>query len=1009
MLFCFAAPVSATHNRAGEITYEQLSQFYYKVTITTYTKTSSPADRPELDIFWGDGTSSLLVRNSFTDNFGGPGSDIRKNIYIGTHTYPGPSVYKMYFEDPNRNSDVINIPNSVDVPFYIESELIISAFLGFNNSPVLLQAPIDEGTLGQVFIHNANAFDPDGDSLAYELIYCKGAEGLPIPGYTYPAASNFFNLNPITGDLIWDSPVGCGEFNVAFLIKEFRNGVQIGFVERDMQITILCNNPNNNTPPVIATIDDICVTAGDLITFTVTANDDDNELVFGYGFDGYNGTAGSLPPGLLITNNSSSTLTTTFGEYGVTAPAYVFINDGDQIRAPVAPVRMDSVSFFVRGLGAAFSPLNELQIYQSPDNINWTLVALFDTLPASSGSFITATLNGNTYLRFEYNNVGGGTLAIDDIKIWKFNNLITLTATGAPLTLQVSPAAFNQPVYGTGNVSGIFTWQTDCDHVRRQPYQMVFKAEDNDNYINLADLESVQITVVAPAPLNPTAVPTGNSMQIGWDQSICPQAIGYKIYRRAGFYGFIPGPCETGVPAYTGYSLIGTVTGIGTTTFLDNNNGNGLPPGSEFCYMIISYFPDGAESYASVEVCATLKKDLPVITNVSVTSTSTTTGTMYIAWSMPSDLDTAQYPSPHEYRVLRAAGLNGTSFSEVGTTFNLNDTTYNDNSLNTTDTAYTYKIDLYATVNGVLEKVGSSMTATSIYMAVSPTDEQLNLSWNLDVPWDNAIYTVYRYNGISFDSIGFSFTTSYTDTGLVNGQTYCYYVMSSGSYPGPGFTFPILNNSQEICGIPYDNVPPCALTSTDTSSFDCIAPEIVLSWTLPADSCGDDINLYNIYYSSAQQGPFLLLATINDGNATSFEYTNETSIAGCYYVTAVDTNGNESAPGSIICVDNCPYYALPNIFTPDANGYNDEFDPFPYRYVQDIDLKIYNRWGLQVFETTDPDINWNGKTDNTGEDLPDGVYYYTCIVNEVFLSGVKSRELTGFVQLLSNKGIPDKQ
>src|SRR6188768_318959 len=77
----------ATHNRAGEITYEQLSQYYYKITITTYTKTSSPADRPELDIFWGDGSGSTLARASFQDNYGGPGSDIRKNIYIGYHIY----------------------------------------------------------------------------------------------------------------------------------------------------------------------------------------------------------------------------------------------------------------------------------------------------------------------------------------------------------------------------------------------------------------------------------------------------------------------------------------------------------------------------------------------------------------------------------------------------------------------------------------------------------------------------------------------------------------------------------------------------------------------------------------------------------------------------------------------------------------------------------------------------------------------------------------------------------
>ncbi|HMT29666.1 MAG TPA: gliding motility-associated C-terminal domain-containing protein, partial [Bacteroidia bacterium] len=334
LLSLFFTPCSlfATHNRAGEITYEQVTQYYYKATITTYTKTSSPADRPELTLYWGDGDSSILARTSIQDNFGGPGSDIRKNTYIGFHTYPGPSVYLMYFEDPNRNGGVINIPNSIDIPFYIETQLVISAFLGFNNSPVLLQPPIDNGVIGQPFIHNANAFDPDGDSLSYQLIFCKGSGGLSIPGYAYPVASNSFTLNPTTGDLVWDSPTGCGEYNVAFLIKEWRSGVMIGYVERDMQITILCNNPNSNVPPVIATINDTCVLAGTILNFNVTATD------------------------------------------------------------------------------------------------------------------------ANTA------------------------NLITLTATGAPLILAVSPAQFNQPASGTGTVTELFEWQTDCDHVRLQPYQMVFKA-----------------------------------------------------------------------------------------------------------------------------------------------------------------------------------------------------------------------------------------------------------------------------------------------------------------------------------------------------------------------------------------------------------------------------------------------------------------------------------------------------------------------------------------------------
>jgi gliding motility-associated-like protein len=40
------------------------------------------------------------------------------------------------------------------------------------------------------------------------------------------------------------------------------------------------------------------------------------------------------------------------------------------------------------------------------------------------------------------------------------------------------------------------------------------------------------------------------------------------------------------------------------------------------------------------------------------------------------------------------------------------------------------------------------------------------------------------------------------------------------------------------------------------------------------------------------------------------------------------------------------------------------------------DLKIWNRWGGLVFETTDAKKLWNGKVNNTGTDCPEGTYYY---------------------------------
>src|SRR5574344_1886338 len=115
LLWCLSA--WATHNRAGEITYRHVSGYIYEITIITYTYTPSEANksRGELPIGWGDGTSGTIPRLSeefLPDNF-------TKNTYKTTHTFPGPGSFTIPMIDPNRNEGVVNIVESVNVPFAI--------------------------------------------------------------------------------------------------------------------------------------------------------------------------------------------------------------------------------------------------------------------------------------------------------------------------------------------------------------------------------------------------------------------------------------------------------------------------------------------------------------------------------------------------------------------------------------------------------------------------------------------------------------------------------------------------------------------------------------------------------------------------------------------------------------------------------------------------------------------------------------------------------------------------
>jgi len=244
-------------------------------------------------------------------------------------------------------------------------------------------------------------------------------------------------------------------------------------------------------------------------------------------------------------------------------------------------------------------------------------------------------------------------------------------------------------------------------------------------------------------------------------------------------------------------------------------------------------------------------------------------------------------------------------------------------------------------------------------------------------------------------------TTTYVDSPLVNLREYRYKVKSIGRYSSESLPSTLVNFSQVHTGIPVDNEPPCAPPGRLIEG-DCDLDATTITWNNPNHTCDDvdDVLSYNIYYSSQLGKEKALLQTKNDPNDTTLLLSNQSSLAGCYAITAVDSFGNESDPGEPLCIDNCPLYELPNVFTPGSDGVNDLFTPFPYKFVESIDITIFNRWGRVVHHTTDPDINWPGTYDENGEAVPDGVYYYVCVVNEIRLVGIVPREIRGYFTLI---------
>ncbi len=591
------------------------------------------------------------------------------------------------------------------------------------------------------------------------------------------------------------------------------------------------------------------------------------------------------------------------------------------------------------------------------------------------------------------------------------NNDISLEAFGGPMSNVLHPAVF-QPN------TGKFSWTPECEEIQNQNHYVVFQATD-DGFVPLSDVETVAIKVVAPRVENPVAEAAANQVNLSWDINVCApifnnfsgSLVKYQVYRRNDQYGFSPSECELGVPEYTGYELIGESEGINNTSYVDDD----VLFGGVYCYMVVTVWPDGALSYASEEFCDTLIKDVPIMTKASIQFTDTSAGIADICWSPPSLIDTTLYTGPYQYRLYHSEGL---AFPEeviyestVSEFLIWGDTCYTHNNINTADTIHTYRV---AFLSNDIEVAQAKMTSTP-YLRLTPLDNAMILDVQLEVTWTNTQYEIWRKaEGESdFTLIAIADTSVFQDEGLINNQEYCYKVKSIGSYNTPGVTDPIINWSQEACAQPYDQEPPCPPELSAIPSCETIALELL--WKKVSSSCADDVTGYNLYYSPTPDSAMRLIASFNSIEDTTYTFPAEffgNSIAGCFAVTALDSlnlwpdgslQQNESDLSDRVCIDNCPVYFLPNVFSPNGDAKNDFYRPFPYRYIQSVDFKVFNRWGVMVFQTNDPDINWNGTSSESGEIVPDGTYFYTIQVNAIQLSGVEPSQFSGQITLLGGR------
>jgi gliding motility-associated-like protein len=96
-----------------------------------------------------------------------------------------------------------------------------------------------------------------------------------------------------------------------------------------------------------------------------------------------------------------------------------------------------------------------------------------------------------------------------------------------------------------------------------------------------------------------------------------------------------------------------------------------------------------------------------------------------------------------------------------------------------------------------------------------------------------------------------------------------------------------------------------------------------------------------------------------------------------------DQNGCQVTDTALVRVEPEVRFWLPNAFTPNGDRINDTWGPKAFGFSE-FELWVYDRWGKQMFYTTDPFEQWNGTFNNQGNHEPvQGVYAYRILARSV--------------------------
>ncbi len=286
---------SASHSAGGELLYEWVSDSTYKIIMKLYRDCSGVQVGDIMPVCYTNecdylrGNLLLHLKNPVGVEVYPGCPDFPTKCKDPMSSYPGYEeyIYEGYVTLPTRcrkwtfftnvvarNVGIGNLVNSIyyippNHPMYLEATLNNEVAQG-NSSPSFSVRPVPYVCIFKPYTFNNGVVDIDGDLLRFEHIQpswglfnypsieCIFARPINIPyccGYDMPDnpfATNYtYRLDNTTGHISF-TPQQIQTAVVTLRVKEYRNGVEIGSVMRDIQLNII---PCANAPDIITSID----------------------------------------------------------------------------------------------------------------------------------------------------------------------------------------------------------------------------------------------------------------------------------------------------------------------------------------------------------------------------------------------------------------------------------------------------------------------------------------------------------------------------------------------------------------------------------------------------------------------------------------------------------------------------------------------------------------------------------------------------------------------------------